>query len=58
MFLIPTVDVQDDNGVVALFAEDFNFASLWRWYPDVRKDIDKCDVDKTIEDLEALAPVI
>jgi hypothetical protein len=58
MFLIPTADVQDGNDVVALFAEDFYFASLWRWNPDVREYIDKCDTDKTFEDLEALAPVI
>ena len=30
MFLIPAADFQDDNGALALFAEDFHFASLWR----------------------------
>jgi hypothetical protein len=58
MFLLPAVDIQDDNGVVAFFAEDFNFASLWRLDPDGREYVDKCDADKTIEDHEALAPVI
>jgi hypothetical protein len=58
MFLMPTADIQDDNGVVAFFAEDFNFASLWRSDPDARDCIDKCDSDKTFEDRESLAPVI
>jgi hypothetical protein len=58
MFLIPTTDIQEDNGIVALFAEDFNFASLWALDPDAREYIDKCDTDETFEDLEALTPVM
>ncbi|MBN1130205.1 MAG: hypothetical protein JXA71_14530 [Chitinispirillaceae bacterium] len=29
MFLVPTAELKDDNGVITLFAEDFNFAPLW-----------------------------
>jgi hypothetical protein len=55
MFLFPAADIQDDNGTVALFAEDFNFASLWRLD---HEGVDEYDTNPVFESFESYAPAI
>jgi hypothetical protein len=58
MFLIPTTGIQDDSGVVALFAEDFNFASLWTSGQDAWNFIDNCNTRGACRNQGTPAPVI
>lgn len=57
MFLFPAADIQDDNGVIALFAEDFKFASLWHLDPDDQDGVRAHEDDQTFMDLDSLSPV-
>jgi hypothetical protein len=56
MFLIQTTDIHEDNGAVALFAEDFHFASLWQFEPDAQDAEEEYDSDGVFETVEAPAP--
>jgi hypothetical protein len=57
MFLFPAADIQDDNGTVALFAEDFNFASFWQIDPDGRVEMDEYEANQVFKTCESYAPV-
>lgn len=56
MFLIHEADITDDHSAVALFAEDFNFSTLWRLNPGEQDGADAQDrglVNGTMESLVA-----
>ena len=55
MFLFPAADIQDDNGAIALLAEDFKFASLWRLDPDKQDGGKAYENDRTFMDLDSLS---
>jgi hypothetical protein len=58
MFLFPAVDIQDDNGTIALLAEDFNFASLWRLDTSEQDGAKAYEDDRTFMAVDSLSPVI
>jgi hypothetical protein len=58
MFLFPAADIQEDNGTVALLAEDFNFASFWRLNNHELDDVNAYENDQILMDYDSLSPAI